>query len=172
MNARLRTCLASLAAGLLVVAAGCGDDDDDADSTSPASSPAPASGPVTPDYGSDGTSGAGAGTLEAAETSLGTILTSGGKTLYIFKPDDAGDPTCYDACATAWPPLLAGASAAEGVDGALLGTSPRTDGGEQVTYNGWPLYFYAADAAPGDLNGQGVGDVWYVIDADGEPVED
>ncbi len=40
----------------------------------------------------------------------------------------------------------------------------------QTTYNGWPLYYFAEDAAAGDVNGQGVGDKWYVIDAEGNGI--
>jgi predicted lipoprotein with Yx(FWY)xxD motif len=50
-------------------------------------------------------------------------------------------------------------------------TAPRDDGGEQVVVNGWPLYFFANDAAPGDTNGQGVGDNWFVVGTDGEPIQ-
>ncbi len=186
MNTRLRTPLVSLAAGLALVVAACGDDSDTADTadtaappaaSTPASSTPASSTPASPSGGDDGygmpSSGdtAPAGTIEVTETSLGEVLTSGGMTLYIFTPDDGGDPTCYDDCAVAWPPLKAGATAGQGIDDSKLGTAARTDGGEQITYNGWPLYFYAADTSPGDVNGQGVGGVWFVIDADGNPIE-
>ena len=58
----------------------------------------------------------------------------------------------------------------DGVDEALLGTASRTDGSSQVTYNGWPLYYFAADSAPGDINGQGVNDVWWVVDPSGDAI--
>ena len=48
---------------------------------------------------------------------------------------------------------------------------PTSAEGIQVTYNGWPLYFYAGDTAPGDTNGQGQGGVWYVVDPTGNPIE-
>ena len=54
---------------------------------------------------------------------------------------------------------------------ALLGTAAHPEGGTQVTYGGWPLYYFSGDSAPGDVNGQGQGDVWYVIDATGAPVD-
>ena len=41
-----------------------------------------------------------------------------------------------------------------------------------MTYNDWPLYYFAQDSAPGDVNGQGVGDVWYLLSPDGEPIEE
>jgi len=57
-----------------------------------------------------------------------------------------------------------------GVNAALLGTLTRSDGGIQVTYNGMPLYNFAADKAAGDTNGQGVKNLWHVIDLTGKPV--
>jgi predicted lipoprotein with Yx(FWY)xxD motif len=109
--------------------------------------------------------------LVLASTDLGDIITDAdNRTLYMFMPDDQGDPTCSGDCAANWPALTGEASAGSGVDASLLGTVPALAGGEQVTYNSWPLYYFAADAAPGDINGQGVGGVWYVIGADGEPI--
>ncbi len=104
---------------------------------------------------------------------LGAFLVDAeGMTLYIFLNDEPGKSNCYDACAQNWPPLLSDGApiAGEGVDAALLGTAERSDGGVQVTYNGWPLYYFAADTAAGDTNGQGIKNVWYVISPDGEAV--
>jgi predicted lipoprotein with Yx(FWY)xxD motif len=61
-------------------------------------------------------------------------------------------------------------AAGEGVDAALLGTITRDDGAMQVTYNGWPLYYFADDTAPGDANGQGLGDVWFLVSPTGEAI--
>jgi len=47
----------------------------------------------------------------------------------------------------------------------------RTDGSMQVKAGNWPLYYFKNDAAPGDINGQDVGDVWYVVSPTGEPIE-
>ena len=86
-------------------------------------------------------------------------------TLYLFTKDTPNISNCYDKCATAWPPLLTtgAAVAGDGVDASKLGTTKRTDGTMQVTYNGWPLYYYVKDTKPGDVIGQNVGDVWFVI---------
>jgi predicted lipoprotein with Yx(FWY)xxD motif len=97
---------------------------------------------------------------------LGDFLTSfDGMTLYTFTNDAEGVSNCADECATNWPPftLLEGerVAAPAGVEGEL-GTIERADGSIQVTYNGWPLYFWKDDAAPGDTLGQGLGDVWFV----------
>ncbi len=117
---------------------------------------------------------------EPAMVDLGTNDTLGsflvddkGQTLYLYTKDTPNTSNCYDKCATAWPPLLTGANAVagDGVDASLLGTATRTDGAVQVTYNGWPLYYYAKDKAPGDVTGQDVGGVWYVISASGEQVK-
>jgi predicted lipoprotein with Yx(FWY)xxD motif len=114
-----------------------------------------------------------AGQAVAVTTSdLGEILVdSSGNTLYLFVPDDQSASTCYDACESNWPPLVGDVSAGDGADPALLGTVARDDGSAQATYNGWPLYYFANDAAPGDVNGQGINGVWYVVSGAGEAVE-
>jgi len=102
------------------------------------------------------------------DSSLGKILSdSAGMTLYTFKNDAAGSgkSACTSACATAWPPLTTTAAtipAPTGVTGALA-TIARDDGTKQVTYQGQPLYRYAADKSPGDTNGDGVGGVWSAV---------
>ena len=60
--------------------------------------------------------------------------------------------------------------AGEGVDAALIGYTIRDNGSVQATYNGWPLYYFIRDEAPGDTNGQGVGEIWYVVDPSGAGV--
>ena len=93
-----------------------------------------------------------------------------GMTLYLFTKDTPDTSTCYDKCATAWPPLLTNGKpvAGSGVDESKFGTTTRTDGTTQVTYNGWPLYYYAKDQQPGDTTGDGVGSVWYLITPSGD----
>ncbi|MCB0859014.1 MAG: hypothetical protein KDB57_12975, partial [Solirubrobacterales bacterium] len=104
---------------------------------------------------------------------LGSFLADGnGMTLYLFLKDEPGVTNCYGTCAENWPPLLVEGDpvAGDGVDAAMLGTTERTDGAIQVTYNGWPLYYYAKDVAPGDTVGQEVGNVWYVVSPAGEQI--
>jgi len=112
-------------------------------------------------------------TIALATNALGEIIVDAeGMTLYAFTPDSAGEPTCYDDCATAWPPLLATDAAAiaagAGLDATKLTTVDRTDGAKQVKYGDWPLYYFANDTAAGDTNGQGLATKWYVVDAAGE----
>jgi len=110
-------------------------------------------------------------TIATTSSDHGQILVDGdGMTLYVFDSDGGGTSTCYDGCAQTWPPLEGPAEAGEGADAALLGTTTRDDGTVQVTYDGQPLYFYAADQAAGDTNGQGVGGVWWVVTAGGAAV--
>jgi len=108
------------------------------------------------------------GALGVGETpELGQFLTDAdGMTLYIFTKDvaDSGVSVCNDDCAANWPPFyVEGATLPEGTPGELT-TITRDDGTEQLAYNGMPLYLFASDTAPGDVTGQGKGDVWYVAE--------
>ncbi len=158
MTRRLTLTMAALA---LAVAA-CGDSGTTTTTTAPAENPAPAT-----------TVAAGGPVVQVASSDLGDHLVDGeGNTLYLFTPDAQGDiSACTGDCAATWPPLAGAAAAGDGADGSLLGTITRDDGSSQPTYNGWPLYYFAADAAPGDTNGQGVGDVWWVIDPAGNAIQ-
>ncbi len=107
---------------------------------------------------------------------LGTILVDAkGLTLYLFRADTTTKPTCSGACAAAWPPLLTSGKAkpGAGAKGSLLGTTKRSDGSREVTYDGHPLYRYAGDSKPGDTNGQGLdqfGALWFVLHPAGREV--
>jgi predicted lipoprotein with Yx(FWY)xxD motif len=97
---------------------------------------------------------------------LGSFLVdSKGMTLYLYTTDTPNTSNCYGPCATAWPPLLTNGApiAGSGVTGSLLGTTTRTDGTTQVTYNGWPLYYFQTDKVAGDTSGENVQGVWFVI---------
>ncbi|MDP9481798.1 MAG: hypothetical protein M3P84_01080 [Chloroflexota bacterium] len=135
-----------------------------APATQAPASVAPASG--APSTAASPAAGAGL-ELKVATGTVGTFLTGeGDMTLYIFKKDTTpGKSSCNGDCATNWPPLVvaagATAKAGAGVTGTLA-TIKRDDGTDQVTYNGVPLYYFAADAKAGDTTGQGVGDVWFI----------
>jgi predicted lipoprotein with Yx(FWY)xxD motif len=108
---------------------------------------------------------------------LGKVLVdSSGNTLYLFEKDTAGKSTCTGACATNWPPLQAAGKpvAGEGANAAALGMTTRSDGKQQVTYNGHPVYRYSGDTKPGDATGQGLnafGGEWYAVAKTGNAVE-
>ena len=114
----------------------------------------------------------------AKQGEYGTYLVDGkGMSLYLFESDEGGMSTCYDACAGAWPPLLTtGAPQAGGeAKQSLLGTVKRKDGSMQVTYGGWPVYYFIKDQAAGDTKGQevkGFGAAWYLLGPDGKQLEE
>jgi predicted lipoprotein with Yx(FWY)xxD motif len=151
------TFFASLAALPLaaVALAGCGSGGGSAS----ASSPTTASG--------------GPATVGAENRGLGKILVnSHGRTLYLFKKDTATKSACVGACAGNWPPLRVSGNAAvgTGLKASLLGSTKRSDGEPQVTYNGHPLYLFGGDTSAGKTSGQGVkafGDFWYVVSSAG-----
>jgi predicted lipoprotein with Yx(FWY)xxD motif len=104
---------------------------------------------------------------------IGTYVTDGaGRTLYRFDEDSAKPPkaTCNGDCAEAWPPLLIkspGKIFPKGIDPKILGYVERADGTCQVTINGWPVYYFAKDAKPGDILGQGVKGTWFAVSPTG-----
>lgn len=111
---------------------------------------------------------------------VGPYLTDAdGRALYLFTADTAGQSTCYDDCAEEWPPFLAEdatpATARAPVNEEMLGTTQRRTGEVQVTYNDWPLYYYAPDRMPGQTTGQDVesfGGEWYLVHPEGHELED
>jgi predicted lipoprotein with Yx(FWY)xxD motif len=88
------------------------------------------------------------------------IADANGMTLYTFSADQqgSGSSACTGACATPWPPATTTDNPPTGPSGlmGMLGTITRDDGSQQITYNGWPLYRFARDTAPGQVNGQGI----------------
>jgi predicted lipoprotein with Yx(FWY)xxD motif len=91
--------------------------------------------------------------------------------------DDEQPGVCDGECLAVWPPyVLSGTpTVGPGLDQALVDIITRADGLVQITYGGWPLYYYSADAAPGDVLGHDVDDAWgdwYLVSPEGEDVED
>jgi len=117
------------------------------------------------------------GTVKTLRTKLGRILVDArGRTLYLFEKDKGATSSCDGACASVWPPLTTGgkAKAGAGVTAAKLGVTNRTDGRTEVTYGGHPLYTYAGDQKPGDVQGQGLdqfGAEWYVLAPSGHKID-
>jgi predicted lipoprotein with Yx(FWY)xxD motif len=151
--------LAALAVVPLValVVAGCGNDNNGSTSTAKAANRT-------------------SGTVNVANTGLGKVLVdSQGRTLYLFEKDSGTKSACSGACATAWPPLRSSGkpTVGTGATASSLGTTPRSDGDPQVTYNGHPLYGYQGDSNAGDTNGQGItafGGAWYVLSPSGDAI--
>ena len=80
-------------------------------------------------------------------------------------------PLSSRACATTWPPLAAPARAGAGVNAADLKMSTRSDGTQQVTYFGHPLYYFAGDQQPGQASGEGIAGMFFLVDAAGNAVQ-
>lgn len=99
---------------------------------------------------------------------LGQIITDGnGMTLYFFSNDADGTSACQGGCLDAWPVFHAdNLQVPSALSTADFGTITRGDGTMQTTYKGWPLYYFAQDQNPGDTNGEGVNDIWFVAKPD------
>jgi predicted lipoprotein with Yx(FWY)xxD motif len=189
-----------VAAGSVILAACGGDDDaDTASSDVPAATteapgtaaPATAAPTTTADmsgmYGTSDTmapaapattapagDASGAALITTATSDLGEILVGeDGFTVYGFKPDEGGTPTCTGGCAANWPPVIVdSAELPAGLDPAVFSVVEYPEGGFILRAGDWPLYYFAGDPGPGMTNGQDVNDVWYVVDPTGHLVED
>jgi predicted lipoprotein with Yx(FWY)xxD motif len=111
---------------------------------------------------------AAASTVKTATIGGTTVLTNAkGFTLYSFAPDTPAASKCYGSCAAYWPPVTGSPAASSALPG-KVGTIKRTDGSEQLTYNGHPLYTYIGDSAPGQANGNNLnlnGGLWHEVPA-------
>lgn len=144
---------------IALIAAGCGG----------GSSAATAAAPPKTSSGTPATVG-------VAKTSLGSVLVdTTGRTLYLFRGDVGTKSACTGACAAAWPPLHAHGkpTVGGGARASLISTAKRSDGTEQVTYNGHPLYLFVMDRKAGQTTGQGstaFGAPWYVLSPAGDQI--
>jgi predicted lipoprotein with Yx(FWY)xxD motif len=153
---------AALVSLMLLVAVACGAEEEpgagDPSTTSP-------TGFTTTEASGDA--------VTTGSTDLGVVLVDGdGFTLYVFAIDEDSVSNCVDACATTWPPVDGSLAGGAGTDPGSFTSIDRPDGTTQLAINGKPLYRFAGDTAPGDVNGHGVEDVWFAVGADGEPVSD
>lgn len=157
---------AMIGAATMVLAA-CGSSSGGLYGTTPSGTPAASTAP--------GAGGADAVTvvMTSRTDAIGAFLVDkDGRTLYVLTSDTPGASTCAGGCATTWPPLVPTAGATIKGDtgvGGTFATITRADGSSQVTYNDAALYYYAGDAAAGDVNGQGLGGVWFVASPEGGP---
>lgn len=163
----MRKLLAMLvASAVALLAAGCGSSTKSSASTSAATSTS---------------SAAAAGVVRISARTLpglGVVLVSTqGRTLYVFAPDKAKKVTCVGACASVWPPLALSPGQKPVVSGpvssSLVGSDPNPAGGRVVTYAGSPLYTYVVDRSPGTARGQALklnGGLWHVIAPSGKMI--
>jgi predicted lipoprotein with Yx(FWY)xxD motif len=155
------TFLASTAVIPALVLSACGDDDSDNSASSTTSTE---------------TQSSSSATVDVAKTDLGNVLVdSQGRTLYLFLADTGTTSECNGECANEWPPAEVSGSptAGNGADASMLGTTTRSDGKTQVTYNGHPVYRFEGDKKAGDTNGEGLvafGAGWFAMSPAGNQV--
>lgn len=151
-----------LLASVFLMVAACGSSSPS--SGTAASSPSPT---ATPDVQAKSETVAGQSKV--------ILVDSKGTTLYLWKKDTGtGKVDCVGGCAAIWPPFVLPAGmttphAGTGITGTLSTLDNPEGKGKQVAYNGWPLYYYVKDKAPGDTMGQGVGGNWFVVTPDQAP---
>jgi len=155
----------------LVLVAACGQ--------SGAASPSSAATEAASAAASAAPSGGSTEPAQAYEVDVATDATVGahltgedGKSLYVLTKDSSGKSNCSGTCAANWPPFLLNASdtvkAGSGVTGTIA-SFKRDDGTTQVTINGMPLYYFSGDTGAGQVNGQGIGGVWFAAGPSGAP---
>lgn len=158
----------SLLAPLALVLAAC------APAAAPTSAPVPTTAMVAPTVAPAVPVTGSAATIDiATDPKLGKILVgNNGMTLYMFGKDTPDKSNCSVGCLKSWPALISQGAPVlgAGVDASMIGSADLADGSKVVTYNHMPLYYYAKDKKAGDVTGQGVGGVWFVVSPDGKPV--
>lgn len=181
----------SLVLGMLLFVAACGNNGSSTGSgnTSSATPVATSGTSSTSNSNTPDTSGYGGGKYGGGQTTptassakgdikMATVTVSGksetvltnaqGMTLYYRTSDTPPTTVCSGGCADAWPPLVVTGSSAPASSTALAGklSVQMTANGQQVEYNGHPLYTFSGDTASGQANGEGIGSVWYVVTPD------
>lgn len=149
----------ALASALALAGCGSGSGSSNSGSGSQAGSPAPAVMDTS--------------TIKVSSSPLGNILTDGsGRTLYLFTEDgkNTNSMNCDAACIRLWPHMEGKPHAGKGAQASLIGAT-KGGGKAQVTYAGHPLYYYANDRASGDVKGQGIDKIWYVMNAKGTAIK-
>ena len=155
---------------LAALLSGCGGG---ATTTSPTSAAPATSAPA--ESSTSAPASMSAAELSVAESKAGQIVVAGqGLSVYYFTKDtkDSGTSACTGDCLVAWPPVTS-TTATPTVNGVTgkVGTIPTADGKMQITINGMPIYYSAKDKAAGDITGQGVNGVWYLVAPSGEMIK-
>jgi predicted lipoprotein with Yx(FWY)xxD motif len=167
-TARFRLASLLVLAISAIAVAGCGSANSSTSSTAAAAQPAAST--ATSSSSSSGES------IATTKGSAGTYLTGDeGRAVYLWVADSGGKSSCSGACAQAWPPVetKGNPTAGSGVNAADLGTITRSDGSEQVTYKGHPLYYFIADKSKGEVKGQGsnsFGAKWWLVAPSGSAI--
>jgi predicted lipoprotein with Yx(FWY)xxD motif len=177
---RGRTLLPLILAGLFALAiAGCGDD---AEPISPAAAPTGATASAVKEAAAAKPAAPPTKKRGQKEITIGSVNPYGkilqdarGRTIYLFTKEKTSRSECYDACADAWPPVLTKRApfAGKGISDSKLGTTKRSDGSRQVTYNGHPLYYYVGETQADQVLCQAVYEYdgyWYIMNKRGNAI--
>jgi predicted lipoprotein with Yx(FWY)xxD motif len=165
--------VAALAISAMTIIAGCGSASSSSSSSATTAASAAASATSSTTTAAPAAGGQQIGT---AKGSGGTYLTgANGRALYLWVADTSGKSACSGACAQAWPPVETKGkpTAGAGVTASDLGTISRSDGSQQVTYKGHPLYYFIADKSAGAVKGQGsnsFGAKWWLVSPAGDAI--
>jgi len=165
--------VAALAISAVTVIAGCGSASSSSSSSAATATPAAASATSSTTAAAPAATGQQIGTGKGPG---GTYLTgANGRALYLWVADAGGKSACSGACAHAWPPVETKGkpTAGVGVNASDLGTISRSDGSQQVTYKGHPLYYFIADRSAGEAKGQGsdsFGAKWWLVSPAGAAI--
>lgn len=171
--------LAVAALGVLALAA-CGSSSKSSAAIPPTTTAAPgatAYGGTTTTTGTGSGSPSGAASVTLAmnpKIGKNILVDAKGMTLYTFDADTTpGKSVCNAGCDTKWPALTVTGTPSYGdkLDASMFSTFKRDDGSTQLAVNGHPLYHFANDAKAGDTKGNGIGNVWYVVGADGKKID-
>jgi predicted lipoprotein with Yx(FWY)xxD motif len=167
--------VSAIGVAALFLAAGCSKSSDTAatgTTAAPSTSAATTASPAATGSPS-GTAAAGAASIKLASTPKGMVIVDDkGNSLYLYTKDTGPTSTCTGGCATAWPPatVTGTPTAGTGLDQSKVSTTKASDGSTMIVYNGHPLYRFAQDMSPGQTNGEGIGSVWYLVNAQGSQV--
>ena len=164
LKGRVFALLAAVAA--LSMTAACGGSSPSTAASTPTPAPSPTQAPNL-----------AAMSETVAGASMTILVDDKGMTLYRWGKDSGanlGKISCVGGCAADWPPFVlpsgeTAAVAGKGVTGTLTALANPDGKGTQVIYNGWPLYYFVKDKAPGDTTGQGVNGNWFVVTPDQAP---
>jgi predicted lipoprotein with Yx(FWY)xxD motif len=173
-----RACIPALGglAAIALAVAGCGGGTSSSSSGSQSSGGAYGAASAPSTAASKSAPVSGGTSVGLAHTKIGHLLVDGqGRTLYLWQGDHGTKSMCAGACAQAWPALTTKGkpTGATGLSAAKLGTTTRSDGTTQVTYNGHPLYTYAGDTAAGQTTGEEsheFGAEWDVVSSGGQKI--
>lgn len=159
--------LLALAIAAIALAA-CGSSSNSKSSAAAAAQSAPSSSTTS--------SGGSGEMISTTKGSAGTYLTAdNGRSIYLWVADSGSKSVCSGACAKYWPPVKTKGkpTAGSGVTASDLGTTTRSDGSQQVTYKGHPLYYFLVDKSPGQTKGQGnngFGAKWWLVAPSGNAI--